>query len=139
MLFLFSKKQVAFIAFLFGIPLIFFSIFFLFSGFNNYGALRYIADYIAVSLLFIIPINLILALYFGGLDTVHIYSILFWCQAVFYLIALLGWIFENRKIKIKGLFIPYYIFIMNLSMYLGFFRYVKGQQSVKWERAKRGS
>jgi hypothetical protein len=28
---------------------------------------------------------------------------------------------------------------MNLSVFLGFRRYLKGNQSVKWERAKRGS
>jgi hypothetical protein len=52
--------------------------------------------------------------------------------------ALLGWYLENRSIKIKLLFVPYYFFIMNLSVFLGFKRYLKGSQSVNWERAKRG-
>lgn len=60
-------------------------------------------------------------------------------QIVFYLAAFAGWFFENRKIKIKVLFIPYYFLMMNVAVYLGFFRYVKGGQSVKWEKAKRGS
>jgi hypothetical protein len=50
-----------------------------------------------------------------------------------------GWFFENRNIKMKLFFIPYYFFIMNLAVYLGFARYLKGSQSVKWERAKRRS
>jgi len=65
-------------------------------------------------------------------------SIVFWLQILFYIAALLGWFLENRKIKVKLLFVPYYFFIMNLSVFLGFVRYVKGKQSVKWERAKRG-
>jgi hypothetical protein len=60
------------------------------------------------------------------------------CQLLFYVAALTGWFLENRKIKVKVLFVPYYFFIMNLSVYLGFNRYLKGKQSVKWERAKRG-
>jgi len=53
--------------------------------------------------------------------------------------ALLGWYLENKAIKIKILFIPYYFFIMNLAVYLGFKRYLKGKQSVNWERAKRST
>lgn len=88
-------------------------------------------------LLLIIPLNFILA-YDSGMDTSNIYTILFYGQLVFYLAALLGWFLEYQKIKLKVLFIPYYFFIMNLSVYLGFKRYIKGNQSVKWERAKRG-
>ncbi len=88
-------------------------------------------------LLLIIPINLILALN-GGFLNVDLYNILFVGQLVFYVAALTGWFLENRKIKVKVLFIPYYFFIMNLSVFLGFRRYLKGNQSVKWERAKRG-
>ncbi|MCB0805014.1 MAG: glycosyltransferase family 2 protein [Bacteroidales bacterium] len=67
-----------------------------------------------------------------------IYKILFYGQALFYIAALTGWFLENRKLKVKALFVPYYFFIMNLSVYLGFKRYLKKQQSVNWERAKRG-
>jgi hypothetical protein len=35
--------------------------------------------------------------------------------------------------------VPYYFFIMNLSVFLGLRRYLKGQQSVNWERAVRGA
>ena len=66
------------------------------------------------------------------------YSFLFLLQVVFYAAALVGWFLENKAIKVKLLFVPYYFFIMNLSVYLGFIRFVKGKQSVKWERAKRG-
>jgi hypothetical protein len=53
------------------------------------------------------------------------------------MMALLGWYFENKRIKVKVLFVPYYFFIMNLCVYLGLFRFLKGKQSVSWERAQR--
>jgi len=74
----------------------------------------------------------------GILDFTNIYILMFWGQLVFYLAAMLGWFFEERKVKFKLLYIPYYFFIMNLAVYLGFLRYIKKQQSVNWERAKRG-
>jgi cellulose synthase/poly-beta-1,6-N-acetylglucosamine synthase-like glycosyltransferase len=80
---------------------------------------------------------LILALHEGIFD-LGLYSVIFWLQIVFYLAALLGWYLENRSVKIKLLFVPYYFFIMNLSVFLGLKRYLKRSQSVNWERAKRG-
>jgi len=89
-------------------------------------------------LLVLIPISLILAYNEGILD-VGLYSILFWLQVLFYCAALLGWFLENRSTKVKALFVPYYFFIMNLSVVLGFMRYIGNNQSVNWERAKRAS
>ena len=89
-------------------------------------------------LLLILPINLILALN-AEFQLSNIYTLLFYGQILFYVAALTGWFLENRKIKVKVLFVPYYFFIMNLSVFLGFRRYLKGNQSVKWERAKRGA
>ncbi|MEN1784051.1 MAG: glycosyltransferase family 2 protein [Bacteroidota bacterium] len=88
-------------------------------------------------LLLIIPANLVLALE-EGLLSFGIYSFLFWGQVCFYSAALIGWFLEHRHIRLKLLFVPYYFFIMNLSVFLGFRRYLKGNQSVNWERAKRG-
>lgn len=88
-------------------------------------------------LLLIIPMNFVLAQN-EGLFNFGLFSVLFWGQVLFYAAALLGWFLENRQIRLKILFIPYYFFIMNLSVFLGFGRYLKGNQSVKWERAKRG-
>lgn len=90
-----------------------------------------------LSLLLMLPIGLALAIDCGILQP-EFYSILFWLQILFYLSALLGWYLENRSIRIKILFIPYYFFIMNLSVFLGLKRYLKGSQTVNWERAKRG-
>jgi len=89
-----------------------------------------------VSLPFIFIINMIIAIN-KGIFSLNLYSILFDLQVLFYIMALGGWYFENQKIKIKIFFIPYYFFIMNFAVYLGFIRYLKGNQSVNWERAKR--
>ena len=90
-----------------------------------------------LSLLLLIPAGLILALN-EGITDFGFYSVLFWLQILFYCAALLGWYLENKSIKVKILFVPYYFFIMNLSVFLGLKRYLKGSQSVNWERAKRG-
>ncbi|MBS1510981.1 MAG: glycosyltransferase family 2 protein [Bacteroidetes bacterium] len=87
-------------------------------------------------LLLLIPVGYALAAN-EGLFSFGVYSTLFWLQLLFYIGALTGWFMENRSTRIKILFVPYYFFIMNLSVVLGFFRYLKKTQSVNWERAKR--
>lgn len=89
-----------------------------------------------VLLLLLIPLNIWLAAE-EGFFNLGIYNLLLGGQLMFYSLALLGWVLENQKIKIKAFFIPYYFFIMNLSVYLGFNRYLKGNQKVTWERAQR--
>lgn len=89
-------------------------------------------------LLVLIPVSYVLA-YHEGLFDLGLYSGIFWLQLLFYVAALTGWFLENRSTSIKVLFIPYYFFIMNLSVFLGFFRYMKKAQSVNWERAKRAA
>lgn len=91
-----------------------------------------------LSLLLMIPTGLFIAID-KGIFSLQFYPVLFWLQVLFYLAALLGWYLENRSVKVKILFVPYYFFIMNLSVFLGFFRYLKKAQSVNWERAKRGN
>jgi cellulose synthase/poly-beta-1,6-N-acetylglucosamine synthase-like glycosyltransferase len=88
-------------------------------------------------ILLLIPFGLIFALNEGIFDF-GLYSTLFWLQITFYMAALAGWYYENRMIRVKLLFLPYYFFMMNLSVYLGFKRYISGKQSVNWVRAKRG-
>ena len=90
-----------------------------------------------LGLLILLITNLAITWQEGFLNFESIFTWLMYGQIVFYIAALLGWFLENREIKVKVLFIPYYFFIMNLSVYLGFRRYMKGNQSVKWERAKR--
>ncbi len=55
------------------------------------------------------------------------YGIFLLAQIVFYTIALAGWLFARRNVKIKAFYIPYYFFFMNFSMFLGFFRFLGTQ------------
>ncbi len=65
------------------------------------------------------------------------YFTIFVLQLIFYFSALLGWVLKKKKLKMKILFIPYYFFIMNYAVFMGFGRFIKKSQSVNWERAKR--
>ena len=64
---------------------------------------------------------------------------MFAAQVGFYLLAFLGYLLRDKRISIKGFFVPYYFTVMNFSVFAGFARYIKGKQSVVWERAERAS
>jgi len=80
---------------------------------------------------------IILSLNFFLIENSLFYQSILAMQILFYALAMFGWMVQGRKFKIKGLFVPYYFFIMNYAVYLGFFRYIKKAQTVNWERAKR--
>jgi len=65
------------------------------------------------------------------------YVIIFYGQVVFYFMAIVGYLLQKNQIKLKLVFIPFYFTFMNLCVFQGFVRYLKGQQSVLWERASR--
>lgn len=67
----------------------------------------------------------------------HFYLVALVGQLGFYLLAFAGHQLRNKKIGIKGFFVPYYFMVMNLSVYAGFVRYLRGRQSVLWEKSKR--
>ena len=85
-------------------------------------------------LLLIIPLNFLL---FRNENTTGIYTLLWYGQIGFYFLVFIGWLLRTRQTPIKGLFVPFYFFMMNYSVYLGLIRYLKGSQSVVWEKAKR--
>jgi len=102
----------------------------------SHRVLRWTLAPLSLPLIFIF--NLILA-WQAGFDNFHnVYTLLFYAELLFYAMALLGWYLENKKIKVKVLYVPYYFFIMNYAVFAGIKRYFKGQQTVNWERAKRG-
>jgi cellulose synthase/poly-beta-1,6-N-acetylglucosamine synthase-like glycosyltransferase len=65
------------------------------------------------------------------------YLVLLAAQVLFYLSAYLGKILEDRKLRIKILFIPYYFCIMNYAVIAGLFRFFSVGQSVMWDKAVR--
>jgi poly-beta-1,6-N-acetyl-D-glucosamine synthase len=86
-----------------------------------------------IALLILFPLNLVLC----NQSSHSIYKIILICQITFYFLAILGWIFENINIKMKLLYIPYYFTFMNFCLIIGFFNFLKGSQTVLWEKAKR--
>lgn len=58
-------------------------------------------------------------------------------QSSFYLLAIAGWMLEQRNIRLKMLFIPYYFCMMNYAVIAGINRYIRKQQNVTWEKARR--
>ena len=87
------------------------------------------------------PFLLVLVLILNILIPVYndhpIYSLLLLGQVIFYLLALFGLIFEQKYIRIKLFFIPYYFCVMNYAVMAGIKRYWGKQQSALWEKAKR--
>lgn len=86
-----------------------------------------------VCLLLLLPISFLLFFFKGG----WWYTSVFLAQLCFYSVSLIGWLFASKNIKIKLLYIPYYFLFMNLSVFMGFKRYLRGQQTVLWEKAER--
>jgi poly-beta-1,6-N-acetyl-D-glucosamine synthase len=77
-------------------------------------------------------VNIILAI-----QGSRFYLFLLLAQMFFYAAALAGWAFEQRKLRLKAFFVPYYFCLMNWAMYAGLLRLLRGRQSVLWEKAKR--
>jgi cellulose synthase/poly-beta-1,6-N-acetylglucosamine synthase-like glycosyltransferase len=86
--------------------------------------------------LFLIVNGLILALD-AGFGVESFYVILFCFQLILYVFALAGWYFENRQIRQKLFFVPYYFVSINYASLRGIIRFFKGRQTVNWERSKR--
>ncbi|MBL7870765.1 MAG: glycosyltransferase family 2 protein [Cyclobacteriaceae bacterium] len=58
-------------------------------------------------------------------------------QVLFYFVAIIGHLLREKKIGIKGFFIPYYFCMMNLSVFAGIARLLRKQQTVIWEKSER--
>lgn len=83
----------------------------------------------------VLPIIFIINIFLW--DQGWLYELIIIGQGSFYLAALLGLLFEKKHIRLKLLFIPYYFCMMNYAVYIGLFRYLRGTQSILWERAAR--
>ncbi len=92
-----------------------------------------------LALPFLLLLNLLISAMNQFTPFFNVFNILLVLQILFYFLAGIGWYLENKAIRIKVLFIPFYFFVMNYSVLMGMRRYLKGSQSVNWERAKRGS
>ncbi|MFN6945705.1 MAG: glycosyltransferase family 2 protein [Cytophagaceae bacterium] len=91
----------------------------------------------------IVPLLLVLLfplnIYLFVASNQWIYQLSLYGQCLFYVMALLGWYMENRQIRVKLLFVPYYFLIMNYAVFAGFFRFLGGKQAAAWERSQRST
>ena len=90
-----------------------------------------------IALFCLLFINLFIVLSSGKWNIDNFYSIFFYFQAIMYLLALLGGFLERHKIRFKLLFVPFYFTAINYASILGWIRFLKGKQSVNWEKSKR--
>lgn len=58
-------------------------------------------------------------------------------QGLFYILGITGWIYASRNIRLKAVYIPFYFLFMNLSVFIGFNRFLRNKQTVLWEKAAR--
>ena len=58
-------------------------------------------------------------------------------QILFYTSAIVGYILENRRVRFKPVFVPYYFCVMNYAVLAGLKRYLSGAQKATWDKAQR--
>lgn len=101
----------------------------------SHKVLRWTLAPIALFLLFIVNAGIIIV---NGNDQMNSFYILFfWFQFLCYVLALFGWYIENRQLRFKILFVPYYFVSINYAAVRGIYRYFRGKQSASWEKSKR--
>lgn len=100
----------------------------------SHKVLRWIA--VPLILVLIIPINIYLSA-INNFNFSNIYTIILIAQIAFYIFVFIGFALQNKKLLCNWLYFPYYFYLANKAMWLGFFRYCRKTQSVNWERAKR--
>ena len=76
--------------------------------------------------------NMVLSYHPGG-----IFRPLLAAQLLFYGLAIAGQFAGPRLSRLKLLKLPSYFVFMNISVIQGFFRFLKGRQTVNWEKARR--
>jgi cellulose synthase/poly-beta-1,6-N-acetylglucosamine synthase-like glycosyltransferase len=90
-----------------------------------------------VSLFLLLFVNAAIVFQARGGQQENFYTLFLYLQFMSYLLALVGWYFENRMLRMKVLFIPFYFIFINYASVVGAWRYFRGKQSVQWEKSKR--
>lgn len=99
--------------------------------FFSHRVMRWLVCPFALPLIFLV--NLVLVC----IGDNSLYLILFIAQVLFYLLSWIGAGVARRQ-KGSGLFLlPFYFVFMNANLVAGLFRYLSGNQTVRWEKSKR--
>ncbi|MFH1001094.1 MAG: glycosyltransferase family 2 protein, partial [Bacteroidota bacterium] len=83
---------------------------------------------------FVFIISFINGIFYRGNNIALIWSAV---VIIVFILIMTGWLLRNKSIRLKILHGPFYFITTNYAILLGFFRYLKGKQSVVWEKAKR--
>jgi len=86
-----------------------------------------------IALVVLLLANFLIVMIGGNL----FYQIMLFLQVVFYGMAIAGWVFANRDIRVKILYVPFYFLFMNVAVFIGFGRYIRKKQTVVWDKAAR--
>jgi cellulose synthase/poly-beta-1,6-N-acetylglucosamine synthase-like glycosyltransferase len=65
------------------------------------------------------------------------YKIFLASQIVFYSLALLGWPFIQSEKRMAIVAVPFYFVFMNYCLVRGFIKFLRGSQTVLWEKSRR--
>lgn len=87
-----------------------------------------------IALLALIPLNVVLVFQSAG----WIYTALWIAQIIFYLLAFIGYLMEQKGKASKLFYIPYYFLFMNINVFRGMKYLASHRNSGAWEKAKRG-
>ena len=65
-----------------------------------------------------------------------VFRLLFVAQAALYLPAVLAFLLEKRNVRLPGLFVPLYFFVVNLAPLLAIRALLQGEKKVTWETGR---
>ena len=107
----------------------------------SHRVLRWAVTPFCLPLLFLL--NMVMITQPQGADS-QVLSQTFWnsllvAQLVFYAIAGLGYVLENRHTRFKLTFVPFYFVFMNWCVLAGFSKYCTGNLSGVWEKSRRAA
>jgi cellulose synthase/poly-beta-1,6-N-acetylglucosamine synthase-like glycosyltransferase len=87
---------------------------------------------------FALPLILLLNVIIVGAGNAPLYTVILAAQVLFYMLAVMGWLFSGSAARnFKLFYVPYYFVFMNVSVWGGLSRYLNGAQSAMWEKARR--
>lgn len=98
----------------------------------SHRVLRWSLTPIFLFLLF--PLNLLLV-FIPPFSYFYLFILIL--QVIFYMMAIIGYFLQQKQIKIKILFIPYYFLFMNLNVIKAFSYLRKNKGTGIWEKAQR--
>ena len=67
----------------------------------------------------------------------YFYLVVFILQCIYYLLVIAGAVLHNVRLRLKTIFAPYYLLVMNYAVVVGICHFITGKYSVNWQKARR--